>query len=250
VGTPTIDQSTQEIELPIQLGVRNQGEGPAKVFKLSAEYMGSNLGPNRLFAVPFQAQASADIDGTNSFYPFTSHDLATGEEIQVSGSLTFNSIEQNAFINLSALADSCSGDRLFLESCRVEESNESNNRSDTLLMALPGPLVQLEPTSLDFTFFDSESGGVIITLTNTGSGNLNLSRITLTGPNPADFALSHFCPAMLTPGSNCQMEVSYNFSGALQSNANVTILSNAPGSPHNVPLIFTDAGDDNDNSVD
>ncbi|MFN8456723.1 MAG: hypothetical protein U0401_18990 [Anaerolineae bacterium] len=99
------------------------------------------------FVVAFTAQASADVDPADGFYPFTRQPLPPGAAVTFNGQVTFNPKERGVTVSLSAVADSCSGEELTATFCRVNESNEGNNTSAPLLLPLPAlPTPTLTPT--------------------------------------------------------------------------------------------------------
>jgi hypothetical protein len=74
-----------------------------------------------------------------------------------------------------------------------------------------------------------------VTLTNTGAGILNISKISVTGP----FSATNNCPGSVGPGAHCTISVKFqpNTKG-VQSGA-VRVTDNAPGSPQTIPLTGT-----------
>jgi hypothetical protein len=117
-------------------------------------------------------------------------------------------------------------------------------RSSAYQVVAPTPSITPEPDILfnpDQLAFDEQLVGTssqieIITLANTGTANLILDDIDITGPNFAEFILAHNCPTRLPPEHQCDLRV--RFTPAAEGNriASVTILSNADGSPHVLPL--------------
>jgi hypothetical protein len=76
-----------------------------------------------------------------------------------------------------------------------------------------------------------------ITITNTGTGNLNFrSNGSLFGTNASEFAVSAgstcFNGANVAVGQNCSIVLTFTPSGAGTRTASVTINTNAPGAPH------------------
>lgn len=133
-GSPQLNSQSQ-VEAPIRLIVRNQGNAEAAVFKVSTEYTGPDGGT---FAVAFT------VPGQNSlWYPFTSVPLPAGGEIAFDGWVTFLPNLQGQTVSLVGLADSCSGDERMPAVCRVEESREDNNNSTPLSLTLPrAPIIE------------------------------------------------------------------------------------------------------------
>jgi hypothetical protein len=129
-GSPQIVNRNGDIEAPIHLVVKNQGNTEAGIFKVSTEY----TGPDGTFAVAFTVPGQNDL-----WYPFTSAPLPPGSEIVFDGRVTFSARLQGQTVLLVGLADSCSGDEFMPATCRVEESNEDNNYSTSLSLTLPSP---------------------------------------------------------------------------------------------------------------
>jgi hypothetical protein len=68
--------------------------------------------------------------------------LPAGREVTFVGTVNFSAEERGATVSLTATADSCSGDELMPEYCRVAESNERNNESRLISMTLPPFIVE------------------------------------------------------------------------------------------------------------
>jgi hypothetical protein len=71
-----------------------------------------------------------------------------------------------------------------------------------------------------------------VTLTNSGAGPLTISSITATG----DYAKTHDCPSSLPAGAFCTINVTFTPTGLNTRTGTLTIVDNAPGSPHTAPL--------------
>jgi 6-phosphogluconolactonase len=103
------------------------------------------------------------------------------------------------------------------------------------------PAISLAPSSLQFSdqFIGGASAPRSVSLTNTGNALLLLSDISLTGINAADFALSHNCLAVLKPNDGCNISITFQplLEGA--SEASLTVVDNASGSPQTVALSGT-----------
>nr|MDJ0517344.1 CARDB domain-containing protein [Trichodesmium sp. MO_231.B1] len=112
--------SRDNLKLPIEVVVQNQGNAPADLFKVDVQYMEEGNSP---FVVAFTADETSDVNPDNLIYPFTKNPLEVGEEVTFTGELTFidNSLIGQP-ISLVATADSTAGDEFIPESGRVEES--------------------------------------------------------------------------------------------------------------------------------
>ncbi len=79
-------------------------------------------------------------------------------------------------------------------------------------------------------------------LTNTGTGALTVSGITVTGPNSGDFSQTNNCGTSVSAGSFCTISVMFTPISAGQRSATVTINDNASGSPQGLTLAGTGLG--------
>lgn len=116
------------VEVPIRVIIRNQGDAAAEVFKTSTEYSS----PEGTFAVAFTVPGQSHI-----WHPYTAGTLAPGADVAFDGKVTFHPSLHGVTVSLVAIADSCMGDEFMPDYCRVEESNEGNNRSSTISLSLP-----------------------------------------------------------------------------------------------------------------
>jgi hypothetical protein len=78
--------------------------------------------------------------------------------------------------------------------------------------ATSGPAVTLTPGSVLFRVLRTV-GTTSLTqtakLTNVGGGQLNITGITVTGPDPTDFTQTNNCPAAVTAGMSCLITVTF-----------------------------------------
>jgi hypothetical protein len=114
--------------VPVRVVVRNVGQVAAPVFKVHAEYTGSEASGLMPFAVAGQE---------STFYPFTAAPLEPGGEVTLEGGIGFPASAQGEVIRVRVMADSCSGDELALPYCRVAEFEEFNNLSQDLVVSIP-----------------------------------------------------------------------------------------------------------------
>jgi O-glycosyl hydrolase len=80
-----------------------------------------------------------------------------------------------------------------------------------------------------------------VTVTNNGTANLNISNITISGTNAADFGETDNCGNPVGAGSNCTINITFVPSLAGPETATVTIADNAAGSPQEIALMGTGA---------
>jgi hypothetical protein len=111
--------------------------------------------------------------------------------------------------------------------------------------------VSLSPDRISFAnqSVNTTSPIKVIVLTNTGSATLTIStEISITGPAVSEFrrhSVQGGCPQSageLPPKSSCRVGVVFSPSTTGPKTAQITIVDDAPGSPHVVPLSGTGVG--------
>ena len=127
IGSPTIN-SENNVVLPVQVIIKNQGDSDASSFKVATEYTGKS----GTYVVAFTVKGQNNI-----WYPYTSISLKPEETVTFDGIVTFHSSIHKETITLWAVADSCSGDEFMPNYCRVDESNETNNYAPSISIFLP-----------------------------------------------------------------------------------------------------------------
>jgi hypothetical protein len=103
------------------------------------------------------------------------------------------------------------------------------------------PAAQLSPTSEAFgvQLINTTSNARTVTLSNTGNSTLSITSITFTGTNAADFARTTTCGTTLAAGASCNISVTFRPTATGSRTANLSVVDNAPGSPHTIPLTGT-----------
>lgn len=122
-------------------------------------------------------------------------------------------------------------------SAMLSVASNAATQSASLSGAGTGPLVQLNPTSLNFgnQIINTASSPQTVTLTNVGNASLNIAAITGSG----DFADQHNCPAALGPNSSCTISVTFTPTAAGTRTGSVTVDDDAQGSPQSFALTGT-----------
>lgn len=77
------------------------------------------------------------------------------------------------------------------------------------------------------------------TLTNAGTGTLNISSVQVSGPNASDFAATNTCGSSLAPSAQCTLTVTLTPSAAGVRTASVVFTDSATGSPQSITLTGT-----------
>ena len=103
------------------------------------------------------------------------------------------------------------------------------------------PMVMFAPSSLSFAtqLVGTASAAQAVTLTNTGTGTLNITGISITGTNKGDFGETNTCGSSLAAGSSCTINVTFLPTQIGSRTASVSVSDNAAGSPQTVPLTGT-----------
>ena len=103
------------------------------------------------------------------------------------------------------------------------------------------PSVSLSATSLAFgnQIMGTTSSAQAVTVTNTGSATLSISKIWLTGGYPNLFKQSNTCGTSLAEGAKCTISVQFAPNGSGSFAAAVTIADNAGKSPQSVAVSGT-----------
>ncbi len=115
----------------------------------------------------------------------------------------------------------------------------SNAATLTVNPAAPGALT---PSATSLTFSNVIIGGNLIkgiTFTNSGSVNITVSTVTITGAGFTASGISN--GQIITPGQIVTLNVTYTPSGTASVPGNVTVTSNASNSPNSITLTGTGA---------
>lgn len=102
------------------------------------------------------------------------------------------------------------------------------------------PAVMLTPISANFgPQLVGTSTVVDISVANSGAGILDFSKITLAGPNAADFSETDTCAGLVSASGMCTIHVSFNPATIGPKSATLTLTDNTPGSPQSIPVSGT-----------
>lgn len=124
-GERTVNEH-DEVICPIGVVVQNQGLAEAGVFKLSVDFTDAQDTYDCAFTVPGQS---------DTWYPYSTDSLAPEEAVTFEGYLTIPRRKQD--VTLVVRVDSTSGDEFIPSWGRVNETNELNNDSLPIVVALP-----------------------------------------------------------------------------------------------------------------
>jgi len=176
-----------------------------------------------LYAVPVDVQQVAVVDAINFSI---SNNQCNGATLQPHGTcsfdVTFNPQTVGHFVSLTEL-------QTYGPLTPGLSTVEGNGVS---------PLVVFFPTSVDFgdqTVGKSSNERFIAIL---NDGNLDMSITSITTASPFSIT-SNNCPATLQPHYACGVRVVFTPTAAGPVSGNLTVIDDAPGSPHTVPLTGT-----------
>lgn len=102
----------------------------------------------------------------------------------------------------------------------------------------PTPAATLDPATVPFgnQNINTTSAVRTVTLSNPGSAPLAVDNISLAGTDANRFAQTNNCGASLSPGNSCTIDVTFTPNALSSFSANLTVATNAAGSPHTVAL--------------
>ena len=114
-----------------------------------------------------------------------------------------------------------------------------NYQDNTVSFFIQEPVAAVSPASLGFgnQLVGATSASQPVTLSNTGSGLLSISGITITGANSTDFAQSGNCGPSLGAGLSCTINVTITPSAVGLRSATLNITDNSGGVPNSVQMV-------------
>jgi Putative Ig domain/Abnormal spindle-like microcephaly-assoc'd, ASPM-SPD-2-Hydin len=122
----------------------------------------------------------------------------------------------------------------------TDSANQSAQQPYTVSIVLEPSTLTFSPPSLSFLppqqVIGTVSPAQTETLTNTGTSEVVISNIALTGTNEADFGQSNTCGSTLAAGASCTINVTFTPSQLGARSASITITDNTTGSPSSVSL--------------
>ena len=97
--------------------------------------------------------------------------------------------------------------------------------------------ISIAPTTLSFgnQNLNTTSAAQSVTLTNSGTGTLNITSIVAS----AQYSQTNTCPASIAAGANCSISVTFTPTAAGSQPGTITVTDNATGSPQTVALSGT-----------
>jgi hypothetical protein len=123
-------------------------------------------------------------------------------------------------------------------SLMIMDSDPSSPQTITLSGTGGAPAILVLPTSLTFPNqpVNKASAPLVLTVTSSGSGPLDINSVSITGPNKADFSQTTKCVGTLNPLATCTISVTFTPASVGTRTASISIADNVSGSPQIVPL--------------
>src|SRR5207253_1595141 len=100
----------------------------------------------------------------------------------------------------------------------------------------------LSPQRLGFAAQDtgSTSAAQVVTLTNSGTANLSVTAVSVTGPNAGDFTkTADSCGGVVIPGAICSVSVAFSPTAVGTRSGSLTFTDNASDSPQSAAMSGT-----------
>jgi len=100
------------------------------------------------------------------------------------------------------------------------------------------PGISIAPSRVTFEnqTVNTTSGSQSVTITNTGTANLTVSSVSVTGSDSTQFAQTNNCSAALAPNASCTISVTFSPSATGGKTASLAISHSGVGSPTTVTL--------------
>ncbi|MBU6378578.1 MAG: choice-of-anchor D domain-containing protein, partial [Gammaproteobacteria bacterium] len=126
-------------------------------------------------------------------------------------------------------------------SLSIAHSAAGNPSSVSLAGTGTAPIIGVSPTTLNFGSQRTSvaSAAQKITVTNTGTANLTVSGVSVTGTDVSQFAQTNDCGSAVAPNASCTINVTFKPTSTAAKSAAISITHNAAGSPTSVGLAGT-----------
>ena len=123
----------------------------------------------------------------------------------------------------------------------VTITDDAANSPQTIALTGTGTVVQVSPSALDFgdQTVGTTSDPQTATITNTGSAELRIFGVGISGPNWGDFAETSTCGSRLAAGGSCTIDVTFTPGAEGDRHASLKIVDDGGASPQAVPLAGT-----------
>ena len=103
----------------------------------------------------------------------------------------------------------------------------------------PAAAISPNPVAFPATTQGASSSPIVVTVTNSGSGALNIFSVTPGGANPGDFTNSNTCSGLVASQATCTISVTFQPAAPGQRSETITLTDNAADSPQVVSVSGT-----------
>lgn len=122
----------------------------------------------------------------------------------------------------------------------IENGGYANVVDDVTISEPPDPEFNVEPLAKDFgsVLIDNQSSPQIFTITNIGLGTLTVQSVSKSGTDQTQFVLTdtNTYPVALEYNESIFVDVTFSPTTEGGKTASLTVVDDAPGSPHSIPL--------------
>jgi hypothetical protein len=130
--TPPRVMSNGGVSVEVVFTVRNSGQQPAGTFRLITRAISPSQGSDD-YSVELQTRETSSVDTQGS----TTQPLIPGATITARGAVSFEHYRSGEQVTLFIVADGCAPEESMPAYCRVDESSESNNKSQIVKFYMP-----------------------------------------------------------------------------------------------------------------
>ncbi len=168
---------------------------------------------------------------------------ASGLPSGVTAAFSPNPATSSSTLTLTASATAATG----MATVTVTGDSGSLMQTTTISLTVPAPAAMLNPTPVIFgSSSQPQTVGTSatnpVTLTNSGTAQLNITSIALAGQDASEFSQTNNCGASLAPAASCTINVTFTPTangGSGSASASLSISDNAANSPQMVPITGT-----------
>lgn len=220
------------VSLPVIITVSNTGAGDAGRFAVSTQVRTVEGAGETV--VPF---APDEDDGVaDTLKAFTSRPLAPDQRVAITGRILFGREWQGRQVVITALADSCAGEETPDPGCRVKETDERDNVSNSLQLAIGArvgvPEIAFDPATVDVgsAVVDGEA---LTDLRVTSTGDADLSIASVAFPDGSPFSVVETdCVRTLPPNASCTVRIAFRPTVAGDAKADLSVVDDTADGPH------------------
>jgi hypothetical protein len=124
---------------------------------------------------------------------------------------------------------------------KLSVTDDATGSPQTVALSGTGTVVKFSPIGVNFgdQKVGTKSAPVPVQLTNTGKTALSITKIAITGKDPADFSQTNNCGKSVPPGHSCTINITFQPTAKGSRSANLSASDDGGGSPQEVLLSGT-----------